>query len=295
MMQRSRLILILAILALAAAPIGAETIDFEDLPAANDPAQTLDEEYAHLGVHFSTSDDGTTWSGLSGGDPGQWQLEGSSGATFLGFDGSSYSVQAYFDEPVQEFQIDVARGMGAFWYYDTVTLAGFRNSAVVDVDQIYLSDVNRWTTLSMSVEVDRIYVYGIGIPGYRFGVDNLRWAGEEVVEVLGVEIDIRPDSETNPINPKSRGVVPVVLYGADDFDVTAVDASTLAFGPGEAGVAHRKGPHFDDVDADGYLDLIVHHRTASSGIASGDVEACLLGETLGGLAFEGCDAVTPVP
>jgi hypothetical protein len=294
-MRRSKLFLILAILLLVAAPIGAETIDFDDLPAANDPVQTLDEEYAHMGVHFSTSDDGATWSGLSGGDPGQWQLDGSHGPAFLGFDGSSYAVLAYFDEPVQELQLDVARGMGAAWYYDSVTLAGFRNSAVVAVDQVYLGGVNSWATLSMSVEVDKIYVYGIGIPGYRFGVDNLRWAGEAAVELLDVEIDIRPDSETNPINSKSRGVVPVVLYGADDFDVTAVDASTLAFGPDEAEVAHRNGPHFDDVDGDGFLDLIVHHRMASTGIGDGDVEACLWGETLGGLPFEGCDDVTPVP
>jgi hypothetical protein len=90
-------------------------------------------------------------------------------------------------------------------------------------------------------------------------------------------------------------VVPVVLYGADDFDVTEIDASTLAFGPGEAAVTRRNGPHFDDVDADGHLDLLVHHRIASTGIGSGDVEACLRGETLDGLAFEGCDAMTPVP
>jgi len=295
LMRRSHLVLVLAALALAAAPAGAETIDFEDLLATDDPAQTLSEEYAHLGVHFSTSDDGATWSGLSGGDPGQWQLDGSNGAAFLGFDGSSYSALVYFDEPVQDLQLDVARGKGSVWSSDFFMLAGFRNSAMVEVARVFLGDVNSWTTLTMSVEVDKIFMYGVGFPGYRFGVDNLRWAGEESIELLGVEIDIRPDSETNPINPKSRGVVPVVLYGADDFDVTEVDVDTLAFGPGEAGVAHRNGPHLDDVDADGHLDLIIHHRMASTGIGSEDVEACLWGETLDGLEFEGCDAVTPVP
>ena len=65
-MRCPNLFLLLAGLALTAAPIGAETIDFEELPAANDPVQTLAEEYAQLGVHFSTTDDGATWSGLSG-------------------------------------------------------------------------------------------------------------------------------------------------------------------------------------------------------------------------------------
>jgi hypothetical protein len=294
-MRRSNFLLVLAALALTAAPIGAETIDFEDLVAANDPAQTLTEEYAHLGVHFSTTDDGATWSGLSGGDPGQWQLEGSNGAAFLGFDGSSYSARVYFDEPVQEFQLDVARGEGAVWSYDVFMLVGFRKGALADIAHVYLGYVNSWTTVSMSVEVDQIFLYGLGFPGYRFGIDNLRWVGEESSGVFSVEIDIRPESETNPINPTSRGVVPVVLYGADDFDVTEIDASTLAFGPGEAAVAPRNRPHFDDLDADGYLDLLVHHRIASAGIGRGDVEACLRGETLDGLAFEGCDGVTPVP
>lgn len=294
-MRCSSFFLVLSALALAAAPVAAETIDFEDLPAANDPAQTLDAEYADLGVYFSTTDDGATWSGLSGGDPGQWQLEGSNGPAFLGFDGSSYSAEIYFDEPVREFQLDVARGDGAPWFFDLFVLEGFREGAVVGVAEVYLGGVNSWTTLSMSAEVDTVFLYGWGLQGHRFGVDNLRWAGEGGSSVLSVEVDIRPDSESNPVNVTSRGVVPVVLYGASDFDVTTIDASTLAFGPGEAKVAHRKGPHTGDVDADGQLDLLLHFRIRSTGLGSGDVEACLHGETLGGMAFEGCDTVTPVP
>jgi hypothetical protein len=294
-MRRSNFFLSLAVLILAAAPVRAEKIDFEDLPAANDPLKTLTDEYAQLGVRFSTTDDGATWSGLTRGDPGQWRLEGSNGAAFAGFDGSSYSALVYFDVPVQEFQLDVARGEGSLWSYDYFMLAGFREAAVVDVAYVFLGDVNSWTTVSMAAEVDRVLLYGVGIPGYRFGIDNLRWAGGESNDVLDVKIDIRPDSEKNPIKPGSRGVVPVVLYGAAGFDVTEIDASTLAFGPGGAGVAHRNGPHLEDVDADGDLDLVLHHRIASTGIDMGDVAACLRGETLDGLAFEGCDAVTPQP
>jgi hypothetical protein len=86
----------------------------------------------------------------------------------------------------------------------------------------------------------------------------------------------------------------VVLYGEDDFAVEDADIDTLAFGPGGAGVAHRNGPHFDDIDGDGLLDMLVHHRVAEMGIALGDFETCLSGETMHGLMFEGCDRVTPV-
>jgi hypothetical protein len=280
---------------LVASPAAAATIDFDDQPAANDPAQTLSEEYAPMGVHFSSTDDGTTWSGIAAGDPGQWQIDGSNGPTFLGFDGGSYSAFVYFDAPVEQLQLDVARASGTAWSYDLFMVVGYRDSAIVDVSEVHLGAVNQWTTISMGAAVDKLYLYGLGFPGYRFGVDNVTWLGDELDAVPVVAIDIRPDSDVNAVNPKSRGVVPVVLFGSDDFDVTQVDPSTLAFGPDGAGLAHRNGPHLEDVDADGNLDLVLHHRMAATGIGGDDVEACLTGETGDGLAFEGCDRVTPLP
>jgi hypothetical protein len=83
--------------------------------------------------------------------------------------------------------------------------------------------------------------------------------------------------------------------------VADVDVTTLAFGPDEAPPAlDPTNPHVPllahrDVDRDGAKDLLSRYRTPETGIALGDTEACLMGETLDGRPFHGCDVITTVP
>jgi hypothetical protein len=112
--------------------------------------------------------------------------------------------------------------------------------------------------------------------------------------VTQVDIDIKPGSETNSINPFSRGVVPVAIFGFEDFEVADIDVASLTFGFGDAlpaSVSRRNR----DVDADGFPDLLLHFRIAETGIEIGDTEACLSGETLDGTLFSGCDTIRTVP
>jgi hypothetical protein len=123
---------------------------------------------------------------------------------------------------------------------------------------------------------------------------------------VDIDIDIQPGSFPNSINAyaKGKGNVAVAILttsvtdgDAVDFDATTVDALTVKFGPSETGKAHPRQPlgHIQDVDGDGDLDLLLHFLTSETGVACGDTEATLTGETLGGQAIEGMDSVRIVP
>lgn len=107
-------------------------------------------------------------------------------------------------------------------------------------------------------------------------------------------IDIKPGSDPASINPKSRGVIPVAILGSAMFDVNDVDRTTLTFGPADASPTHKALGHIEDVNDDGFMDLVTHYRTQESGIVQGDTEACVTGNELDGTSLGACDAIRTV-
>ncbi len=78
-----------------------------------------------------------------------------------------------------------------------------------------------------------------------------------------------------------------------DFDATLVDFSTVTFGPNGAVESHGQG-HVEDVDGDGDPDMVFHFKTQETGIACGDPDATLDGETFDSIKFTGTDTVKTV-
>ncbi|GAG43932.1 unnamed protein product, partial [marine sediment metagenome] len=167
------------------------------------------------------------------------------------------------------------------------------------------------------------YVWTDGRPGYMSDeILSTVWALlilEKITPpppVITVYVDIKPGSWPNPINTKSKGVIPVAICGTEEFDVTTIDPASVEITmegveervsllrwsyedvatpwTGEDGGGH-------DLEGDGYLDLTLKFSnpevvdTLGLGAYIGETIALIitgnLKEEEGGTAIEGHDWV----
>jgi hypothetical protein len=135
-----------------------------------------------------------------------------------------------------------------------------------------------------------------GEDGFRYLARDAHGAESEAARVafqvvVMPELDIEPRRAPNLIRSVRRGVISVAILTTAEFDASEVDVESVRFGPAAA-KKRRARRYLKDVDRDGDLDLLLHFRTAKTGIRRGDTEACLSGETLGSLPLFACDSVS---
>jgi|GEM_PF-1978803 len=121
--------------------------------------------------------------------------------------------------------------------------------------------------------------------------DNLGGLAVLSKQVINVEIDIKPGTFPNSVNPRSNGVIPVAILSTPAFDATSVDPATISFGTAQA-LAVQSAQ--EDVDNDGDVDLVLHFNTQDTGIKCGDTLAKLTGETFGSDLIIGTDSLNTV-
>ena len=110
-------------------------------------------------------------------------------------------------------------------------------------------------------------------------------------------IDIKPGSDPNSINPKSRGTIPVAILSSATFNAFAsVDTTSLTFGHtgNEKSLAFCNGSP-SNINGDAFLDLMCHFDTQKTGFQSGDTVGKLKGKTGSGTPIIGTDSVRIVP
>ena len=116
-------------------------------------------------------------------------------------------------------------------------------------------------------------------------------------KTIPISIDIKPGSDVNPINLGSKGTTPVAILGTETFDVTTVDVASVRF----AGAPVRTKPNgtlhfsYEDVNKDGFLDLMMHFSTQALMLDADSTEATLTG--IGGMdrCISGTDSIVIVP
>lgn len=99
-------------------------------------------------------------------------------------------------------------------------VANYDNSGVASVAEVddgkvvVLGDSNCW---------DNTYINNTD--NQLFAENTFKWLVTR--KKLPVTIDIKPQSCENPLNLKSKGVLPVAILGTEEFDVSSIDPSTI--------------------------------------------------------------------
>jgi len=127
-----------------------------------------------------------------------------------------------------------------------------------------------------------------------FEVDNFLFAPEPAT--LAVVIDVKPGSDVNPINLKSKGLLPVAIFGDEEFDVQNIDLMSLVLAgasPKQKGKNDRLGA-FEYINDDSFLDLILHFPIGDLDIGTEATEALLSGFLLDGTRIQGADVINLV-
>ena len=162
-------------------------------------------------------------------------------------------------------------------------------------------------------------VYTVGVTSFRRPFDNIRDNGDVVANSLTntsngsytliisgvtptklhVNIAVRPGSgKSAPINPKSKGVIPVALLSSAEFNAMTVDYASITFGAeGSEASLERCAREGQDVDGDGRPDLVCHFDTQTAGFQPGDDQAVMRGtlnSRAGGRSFEGVGPIRTV-
>jgi hypothetical protein len=233
---------------------GNETlIDFEDVVS---DAQILNY-YAADGVTFSDGLYG--WLNFGFFPSTTENPNGLVGTNYLDVSEKWRNTKISFDPPVTHVGFDVwvdKNGGTSF------VIAVYKDDTNVPSDTV-IFPVPRDTGFFSVVDLEGIDHIVIGSPGHIYAIDNFRFesvASEPVF--IDASVDIKPGNCMNPLNIRSRGVLPVAIHGAENLDVTQIDPATvLLVDVAPLRHAYEYVSDCTSDDPDDNLDLILKYDT----------------------------------
>lgn len=98
---------------------------------------------------------------------------------------------------------------------------------------------------------------------------------------LTVIIDVKPGSYPSCFRNDGSGVIPVAIFGSEDFDVTQINPNSIKL-DGLKVVSKNKSNKlmiaYEDINGDGYMDMVVKIEDVAGNFPVGMGEAILTGE-----------------
>jgi len=143
-------------------------------------------------------------------------------------------------------------------------------------------DVNFAELQSLGLLINYTYTIGLKVTDSKGQSDV---ADSKLIIVpkpaVKVAVDIKPGGCPNPVNVKSKGVLPIAVLGTDDYDVTTIDPTSIRLAgvePLRSGYEDVGRPVLDandcnctDEGPDGLVDLALKFETQRIVEAIGDV------------------------
>jgi hypothetical protein len=117
------------------------------------------------------------------------------------------------------------------------------------------------------------------------------------LESTEVQIDIKPGTNPNTVNLKSKGTVPVAVLSSPAFSASTVSPLTVRLAGVPVSLRGNGKPmaSLEDVNGDGLLDLVLHFSTQALPRLTSDTDITLVGETFDGQLIIGSDSIVIVP
>jgi hypothetical protein len=113
-----------------------------------------------------------------------------------------------------------------------------------------------------------------------------------------VTIDIKPGSQTNCFSNDGHGVIPVAIFGSEWFDVNLINPGSVQLEGSSVravGKSDKLLAHIEDVNGDGYDDLLIQIQDTDNTFTEGSTTAELTGSLYDGTRIVGADAICIVP
>jgi len=187
--------------------------------------------------------------------------------------------------------------------------AGYALTNFIWIDMTNVPDT--WESYSLSIFIDPSLEGQLLQFGFLSTATYYEGSGifyDNVNFVRSVSLDIKPGSCPNPINNRSRGLLPVAVMGTATFDVNDIDVSSLQLegvDPFLSGYEDVGTPYGGDLcgcteaGPDGFLDLTLKFFTedvidAIGEFPLGDRTLTLTGTLLDGTPIQGQDCVIVV-